>query len=183
MFRYASMAVLLGLVFFPAARGQDTDEVKRLRDTVAVLEAKLKLAEKEVELLKREVEQLKGKQAAAKEGKKSLSDLLPAGTVMEGDFRMKSSDKASGKASGKAVVTIRKRNGNKFEGAWTVTLDGVERGPVEFEGEVSGGRITFRSVDSVNKSTMSGEVTGGSLELDWASNNNLRAKVVLKLPK
>jgi len=41
------------------SRGQDTDEVRRLKERIELLEAKLKLAEKENELLKKEMEILK----------------------------------------------------------------------------------------------------------------------------
>src|SRR4051794_8836121 len=71
------------------ARADDSDEVKGLKARVELLEAKLKLAEQENERLKQEVAKLGGK-APAGEGKRSLSDLLPADAVLKGDWRSRS---------------------------------------------------------------------------------------------
>lgn len=55
------IVVLTVLVMLtPGVRGQDGDEVRRLKAKVELLEAKLKLAEKEIDLLKKELELAKG---------------------------------------------------------------------------------------------------------------------------
>ncbi len=55
MFR-SILLVMVVTVISPlsSVHGQDSEEVKRLKERIELLEAKLKLAEKEVELLKKE---------------------------------------------------------------------------------------------------------------------------------
>ncbi len=101
-------------------RGQDSDEVKRLKERNELLETKLKLAELQLDQLKKEVEQLKAKTPGGEKDvtkKQSLSDLLPEGKNITGTMVSAQTGK-----DGTVTFSITDRDGKKF-----ATLQPFER--------------------------------------------------------
>jgi hypothetical protein len=118
MFRFTMLAVTL-LVFAgaPNARGQETDEVKRLKERIELLEAKLKLAERENQDLKAENKQLKAGGAKKPADEPAVADdAFASGTVFEGRRQY-----TSLAASVQAVrLEITERKGTSFQGKLTI---------------------------------------------------------------
>src|SRR5262245_39966832 len=109
MARGVVLAVVLLVAFVaPGASGQDTEEVKRLKDRVAILEAKVKRAEAENAQLKQEVAQLK---AAAKDG-------FAKGAVFDGRRQ------SGGKVTHTLKLEVTSRQGASFKGVLSLSSTG-----------------------------------------------------------
>ncbi len=189
MRRSAVVAFALLLTSIPfTAQGDDSVEVKRLTDRVKELEAKLKSAETEIDDLKNENEQLKAKQpqVAKKPAKETLSDLLPAGSVLNGDWVITKGSGNGGK--GDVTVTIDKRDGNKFTGTYHIfnTRDAKnikgEDQTHDIKGELTGNGIRFDGAGA-KKFSASGPQVKDVLNLTYQSGSGNVGTMKLKLPK
>ncbi len=192
MRRSAVVAFTLLLTAIPfTAHGDDGDEVKRLTDRVKQLEAKLKTAETEIDDLKNENEQLKSKQPAVakKPAKEILSDLLPAGSVLNGDYVFTKGPGGPG-GKGDVTVTIDKRDGNKFKGTYHIFNQreannakvNVEAPTHEIEGVFTGDGIRFNGAGA-KKFTVFGSRVKDNLRVKYQNPDGVEADMVLKLPK
>lgn len=173
MLRFTMLAVaILPLAVASAARGQDTDEVKKLKGRIELLENKLKLAEKEVELLKKELEQTKkgGVKAPTDKPKdvQTLADLLTEGTVIRGDFSFRGK-----KVTGDWSLTIKEVTGKKFKGLYNVR---------EVEGTIDGDRISFKSVNTTVNISVIGSLKKDTIDLVWTGPEGI-ADLKAKAPK
>jgi hypothetical protein len=185
--------VLLCLAFAvgaPITRGQDSEEVRRLKKEVELLQRELKVANAEIEQLKKENDQLK---AAAKGvvapkvaagGPRVLSDMLTEGVTISGDFRFIGIDK-----KGDWALTIKKRSGKDFTGIYTAKQTsppppaGTQPIEVEAKGEIDGDRLTFSITNTAkSRATASGFHDKGTIDLDWAGQSG-KAKMTAKAPK
>lgn len=113
MFRFAMLVAFLVAAVPPSARGQDADEVKRLKARVEALE-------KENAALKAQVAELeKGNKAAPRAGGKAAKLLLAAGTTLEGIYardEVKPGGKKVEKLNADARLEIKARDKEKYEG-------------------------------------------------------------------
>lgn len=145
-----------------AARAQDTDELAKLRAQIELLKKENELLKKEIELLKKEAKAKPDGAGGSKAGARSLSELLPAGTVLKGGYRA-----TQGGGHGEITVTISERDGKKFK-ATTVARqmkDNKDVGTVdgEIEGVIDGARLTYKNIGAANKVNASLTLKGG----DW----------------
>lgn len=185
MVRYfVAAAVTFLFTSAPCARAEDSDEVKRLKERMELLETKLKLAEKENQLLRKEIELLKSGQPAPGKStsKKSLSDRLPDGTVISGVYRQFG---IAGK--GEIAVTITGRDGNKVKGTTSLKFtdpDGkVRASEGNVEGEINGVLLTLKSVGGSSKVNMTLTLKGDALEGTWSSSAGGKGTVGFKLAR
>ncbi|OWK35204.1 hypothetical protein [Fimbriiglobus ruber] len=184
MVRFTMLAVaLLVLTGTSNARGQDTDEVKKLKKEVELLERELKVARVENEQLKREIEQLKAAKTTTKKEepqKKTLSELLPTETTLSGDY----AGEKAGSERGTFAVTITERTGNKVKGTWLAKPDMKEAYPErEIVGEISDNKLVLRPVNTVTKWTCTMYLKGQALEGYNVFPDGNRVKVALKVAK
>lgn len=153
-----AVAFVLGSV-----RGEDTDEVKRLKEKVASLETKLKLAEKEIEHLKKELS-LTDRSNLKNLAKKTLSDRVRIDTVLAGD---ESFDR--GGVIGFLTITITHREGNKVKASYIWKSKRKDKGVTtrDLEGEINLNQLSFHSVGLASKInislSMNGDVLNGSV--------------------
>ncbi len=141
MVRFTMLAVaLLVLTGASNARGQDTDEVKRLKEKVELLETKLKLAERDIQDLKKENDQLKASGAKDGAAKKEGLPTLAVGSRWEG--KLKWSDNSS--LNTKFVVA--KREGNDL----TLTQENEDGATFEWVCTVKGERVEVTRVERKN---------------------------------
>jgi len=157
MIRFTMLVVpLLVLAGAPNALGQDTDEVKRLKAQVELLQAKLEVANLTIEKLEVENQKLKAGGEVEGKAKKSLSDRLPAGTSIVGTYKLPG---VNGE-SGTATLTIAERDGNKVKGTYK-----AEGGPgFEFEGTISGNTMTGKSIGSAVQKSLTVSMRGDALD-------------------
>lgn len=120
MYRFTILLTsLLMVAGTTSVRGQDIDEVKRLKERIELLETKLKLSEKENELFKKEVELLKadaGKKQVAKPA--AENDTFAEGAILSGKRTMTRGDDSWQQTM---VLIVTKRDGTSFEGELTIT--------------------------------------------------------------
>lgn len=130
--------VLFLLASGPAVRGQDTNETKRLKERVELLETKLKLAEKENELLKKELE-------AFKKGK--ADDGFGVGTKLVGTLTRSALVNGKPWVEGSDVeFEVTKRSGKEF----TAQVWGHNRKDgFEVEGTIDNTFVKFRSTKAL----------------------------------
>ena len=183
MIRYSLLTVaLVILVSGSNIRGQDSDEVKRLKERNELLETKLKLANSQIENLKNEIKDLKAQKPGEKEGgKKSLSDLLPEGKIIAGDFAFTKGSNASGTIT----LTIKERKGNKVKCTSVIVENVKDSQPKErdLEGDIDGVLLSVRTVGTSVKMTMKVEMKGDSLSGTFLHANGAGGNVGFKLPK
>lgn len=180
MIRLALLAV--SLVVLPGAsgvRGQDTEEVKKLKERIELLEAKLKQAEIEIAQLRAKTPG--GEKEAPK--KASLSDLLTVGKILSGNYR---SAKGNGlEGGGEVVITIGERDGKKVKasGVLKPSSKDAQNITIDYEGEIEGVRLTLRSVGKANKSSATLSLKGESLEGAWSNMTGDKGTMAFKLSK
>lgn len=178
MFRFSvASAVFVILVSGTHVRAQDADEVKRLKERIELLEARLKLAEKENARLRMEIEEFKAGELEDREGAKiRLSDLLPEGKVIAGDFRSIVRDEG-----GKVTISISERDGRKVKATGVTQIK--DKDPIDhlFEGEVKGSQLTLRSVGGPSKINITVILKGEGLEGTWSTSNLNKGTVGFKL--
>lgn len=181
MFRIGiATLVAAHLLNYSVVEAQEADEVTRLKERIELLETKLKLAEKENELLRKENEQLKENVARGKQvAKSSLSDLLPEGTVISGDYR----SPLVKNVAGKATVSITNRDGKKVKGTGTTKWGAEEPAEHSFEGEIKGSQLTLRSIGGSLRINMTVILKGDSLEGTWSDSMLQKGTIGFKLPK
>src|SRR5438045_4137130 len=75
MVRPLILAVVLSVAGASGAGGQDADEIKRLKERIELLEAKIKSVERDIQNLKRENEQLKGGGILGQRGREPYDSL------------------------------------------------------------------------------------------------------------
>lgn len=161
-----AMAMLI-LTGASTSHGQDTDEVKRLKEKIELLEAKLEAANLKVEGLQRENEELKNQAAQPKAGLKVarnqslLSDRLQSGTVLNGTYYFQ-----VGGERGTTTLTITERDGNKVKGTYKPKkLESAEAYPgFTFEGVIKGNALEAYSVGSANRKKMALTLRGNALD-------------------
>jgi hypothetical protein len=176
MLRHLLMTTSLILVLGGSqVRGQDADELKKLKERADALEAKLKQAEKENDALRKDNEILKAKVGE----KRTLYDRIPAGTVLAGDYKFTSTTKLP---NGELVLTIKERDGKKFKGTHVATSkDGTLT--ADIEGVINGDTLTYSRVNSVELFTVEATLKGETLECKFTDANRLKADMKLKVPK
>ena len=145
MVRYTMLAVaLLALTGASNARAQDTDETKRLKDKIELLETKLKLAERDIQDLKKENDQLK---AGGAKGPAARDDGLGVGTKLAGTLTR--SWITNGKqmtAGGGVEFEVTKRSGKDFTAEF---WDDTRKGGFGLEGTIENGVVKFKSTKSL----------------------------------
>ncbi|HEY3788103.1 MAG TPA: hypothetical protein VGL71_04570 [Urbifossiella sp.] len=188
-----ALAIAIGLTSGTASPAQDSTEVKALKERIATLESRLKLAERENELLKKELSLAKtdngspGSSSAKTAGKKTLSERLPVNTVLAGNETF---EKTNG--GGGLRITVTEREGNKIKASyvyeWT-KRDGAGRitatGKVhrDLEGEITINQLAFKSVGLTSKVNISLSMNGDTLDGSVAHSDLGKGKVSLKIPK
>lgn len=180
MFRFSvASAVFIILIAGSQVRAEDSDEVKLLKAQIELLESKLKLAEKENEQLRKEIEELKVSEPQEREAaKRLLSDLLPEGKVIAGDFRSEVRNEG-----GKITITISERDGKKVKATGVTQISGKDPMDHLFDGEVKGNKLTLRSVGGPSKININVTLKGEGLEGSWSTSNLNYGKVGFKLTK
>lgn len=175
------LAFLIVLIYVASSdvRAQDADEVTRLKEQIELLEEKLKLAEKENELLRKEIEQLKSGPPRGREtAKSSLSDLLPEGKVLNGDYRIFGRTEV-----GEVTITISDRDGKKVKASGITQIADKEPVDHDLEGEIKGNQLILRSVGGAGKINLTVTLKGEALEGGWVGSNGGRGTVGFKLSK
>lgn len=178
--RHTVLPALVALILVaPGVRGTDSDDVKRMRERIDLLETRLKLAEAEMEAMKKEIEILKGRNGlGGRERARTLSDILQDGATIAGDFRFTNVKVAPGEIS----LTVKDREGKKFRGTYRAKSHQSEF-VSDVEGEITGDQITFKGVKSVHKFTVTGAVKGESLPCTFVDDDGGRAEMTFKLPR
>lgn len=177
----ATLAMMLTMAG-PTARAQDADEVAKLRTENELLKKENELLKKEIELLKKEAAAKPDGTRKARPRPPSLSDLLPAGTVLQGTFRA-----AEGGGHGEITITITSRDGNKFkaDSALRQMRDFKELGRSEgpIEGTISGPRLTWTNIGSANKANATVILKGEALEGTYRTQAGIFGTVGLRIMK
>lgn len=154
MSRHTQLALFFIAVFtVNTLHAQETGEIKRLTDKIALLEEKLALAQKENELLKKEIELLKAKPSkAVKEGsKKDLTDLLPVGAVLTGNWRsLNKPDKDGNYGNGTISITITDRDGGKFKADSVINNQNGVSSSSSIQGVIIGQKLTWETVGNAS---------------------------------
>jgi hypothetical protein len=156
------LAVIFLVAFVaPGVRGQDTEEVKRLKERVAALEARLKRAEAENAQLKAEAAQLKA--AAAKDG-------FVKGAVFDGRRE------SGGKVTHALKLEVTSRQGTSFTGVLSLSSTaggGVRTVKVNGTAPVGNGKASF-STEKVGTFQLrfTGAFNNGELDFDFAGSND-----------
>lgn len=169
MERFTLLAMALMLMIGASdARGQDADEVKRLKAQVELLQAKLEAANLKIEKLEKENQQLKlGGKAPVPEGRKSsLSERLTQGTVLGGDFATTNMGKDNFR--GKATLTVSDRKDNNIKGKFLGTADGKPDFEFEVTGTINGNGVSIKSVGAPNPFTLIGQLRDEYLTLQFS---------------
>ena len=187
MIRFTMLAVaLLTLVGASSARGQDTDEVTRLKEKIELLQAKLETAALKIEKLEKELALTTkgGEKPVAAAKATPLSDILVAGAVLSnksehtaGPFRG---------ATGKGTLTITSREGNSFKGTTTWVSDqDKSSGSGEIAGTISGNSATWKAVDNPVQNEVKGTLRADGSYIDAIGKNakGTVIKVTLKVEK
>ncbi len=177
MSKYLVIGVGFLLLFGGAqARGQDSEEIKRLKSRIELLEMKLRLAEADNETLRKEIAALKSKAGGAgKEKPRTLSELLSDGAVLPGDFRFLNAKISAGEVT----VTIKSRNGKQFRGMHYAKNKEGELN-VEIEGEINANRFGYKAINTAHKFTVTGILKGESLECIFVNSAGEKASMTLK---
>jgi hypothetical protein len=170
------LVVLVAALSGASARGEDTDEVKRLKEQKELLETKLKLADLQIEKLKKEIEDLKAQKPGEKEvAKQQLSDLLPEGATLSGTWKT-----LDGKHFGDATPIIAERDKANIKGSFVI-LDKQNLNKIEYsvKGTVKEKTLELTSYGGADKLTVKLTMKGEELSGTW----NGMHPVGLKLPK
>lgn len=182
-YRLATVTLVL-LVTAPIVRAQDPDEVKRLKERIELLEAKLKLAERDKEDLRKEVERLKSSRPAPTKTatKETLSDRLPEGSVISGAY-----NQFGVKGSGEVTLTVTGRDGNKVRGTMFLKFKDpagkVTEKEGNVEGEINGILLTLKTAGEAGKVSLTVSLKGNVLEGKWPGSGGGRGTLGFKLPK
>ncbi|MDB5309927.1 MAG: hypothetical protein JWO38_4129 [Gemmataceae bacterium] len=182
-----AFAVLAVLVADSSVRGQDSDEVKRLKERIELLETKLKLAEAQNTLLQDKYERLKkeSEQAPTKQPgsakNQSLTQLLPQGKVITGTW-LNTSDKNSGDIT----ISITERDKEQVKARVVLTFKNkTPNQEYDVVGEVVGVKLTLKTIGSAITINIDLEYKGdGRLEGFYHNVTvNKRGKVGATIPK
>jgi hypothetical protein len=177
-------AVTFLFIATPCVRAEDSDEVKRLKERIEILETKLELAEKENGLLRKEIELLKGNEPSPGKTstKKSLSERLPEGTVITGVYIQ-----VGVKGTGEITLTVTGRDGNKIKGTthlkFTDSVGKVIEKDGDVEGEINGTLLNLKSVGRAVKTNLTVSLKGDALEGRWSSSAGGKGAVGFKLAR
>ena len=178
MVRFTMLAVaILVLTGATNARGQDTDEVKRLKEKVELLQSKLETATLKIEKLQAENEQLKAGGAKDLAKKPSLSDLLPEGKTITGTMISAQTGK-----EGTVTFVITDRDGKKYKATTTTVYMGVTTNG-KTEGEISGSQMTCKSVGLANNLSATLVLKGEELSGIVTQANGAKSKVAFSVGK
>jgi hypothetical protein len=169
MVRFALLAVALVLVAgAPDVRGQDSDEVKRLKKEIESLQAKLKDANLKIEKLEVQLKSTGGKKPADKAPK---ADPFAVGTVFTGTRTF------SGGYRQTVVLEVTKREGYMFECQITLAND-VDKskrvvGAKGMAGQENGAIVRF-TTEKVGKfqHKFTGKYNNGGVGFDVTGTNN-----------
>lgn len=173
MFRLAIGSVLAAWALTTAgARAEDASEVKRLKEKIELLEAKLKVAEAEIERLK------SAKPEKPPAGKTSLSDRLKRDVVLTGDWKYE-----KGGTYGTVTLQITHRDGDKVKAIWVSKIKGKSLGDEPMEGDINGTLLTLKRVGSAIQLNMSASLEGDVLKGTISHSDAGKGKVSLTLPK
>ena len=139
MVRFPMLAVaLLILAGASSARSQETDEVKRLKEKVELLQAKLEAATLRIEKLQAENDQLK----AGGTAKPAADDGFGVGTKLAGPYTKTWVENGKRMSVGVAwEFEVTKRSGKEFTAA---IYEDDRKAGVEVEGTIDGGQVKFR---------------------------------------
>ena len=177
-----AIMVLALLLSAPNVRGDDSDEVKRLKERIELLETKLKLAERDIEDLKKENASLRSNQPASEKpsSKKTLSERLPEGTVASGAY-----NQFGLKGRGETTLTVTGREGNKLTGTmhlkFTDAAGKVTEKEGNVEGEINGILLTLKTAGEAGKVSLTVSLRGNVLEGKWSSSAGGKGNVGFKL--
>ena len=137
--------------------------------------AEAKAIQEEMEEFKRQGEDLKPKSAR----KKTLSDMLVAGTVLTGDYKW-----INGKLpNGSLRVTIAERDGKTFKGTHVASDKNVRNAASDIAGEIVGNVITYRRINSVEVFSVRIERKGDRLDGKFSDMTGLVILMTLRVPK
>ncbi len=158
---------VFALSLLSVATAQDPTDVAKLKQQNELLQAKLEAANLKIEKLENQLaEQLKAnKLATEKEVSKrklSLSDRIPAGTAILGNYQF---TKTGGEA-GTVTLTITERDGNKVKGTYVPKALNAAEAYLgwSFEGVIAGNKLTAKSVGKAAKRTLTVNMKGDTLE-------------------
>lgn len=141
-----------------SARGQDSDELKRLKARNAELEAKIKKLEADKAELQKQLDQLKKAGDEPDGAKKTLSDRLPVGQVLAGEIRINDGTVHT------LSVKVTERSGKKVKATLSFTNRDKKVVEIPLEGEVNGVRLSLKSVGMVTHRSLSVNLKGEVLE-------------------
>ncbi len=186
MIRFTMLAVaLLTLVGASSARGQDTDEVTRLKEKIELLQAKLETAALKIEKLEKELAlTTKGGEKSAAAKATPLSDILVAGAELSSKSEHTAGPFRGG--TGKGTLTITSREGNSFKGTTTWVNDqDKSSGSGEIAGTISGNSATWKAVDNPVQNEVKGTLRADGSYIDAIAKNakGTIIKVTLKVEK
>lgn len=170
MSRLVIGTVLVAGLLAAAARADDSTEVKRLKERIELLEAKLKVAEAEVERLKA----AKGEGASASQ---TLSARLKVDAVLSGDWKYERG------GNGTVTLLVTHRDGDKVKATWKSKIKGKAIPDELMEGSVNGTLLTLKKVGSTTQLNMSASLDGDVLKGTISHTDAGKGKVTLTLPK
>ena len=87
-----------------------------------------------------------------------------------------------GAPKGEYTLTIKQLDGKKFKGSQMLIVGGktIQR---DIEGTFDADKLSYRSVDPVEKFTVIGRIKDDTIEIEYVDSNGPKAKGVLKLAK
>jgi hypothetical protein len=177
------LSVLLLLVSVSQASAQDSDEVKKLKEKIDLLEKKLQLAGRENELLRKELDQARGSKGGTlvTQDKKALSARLEVGAILTG------TEVFNNGIGGSLTLTVTERDGNKIKASYRFVKKGAQgkvlQADRDLEGEVELNRVTFKSVGKAHTINLSLSLNGDSLNGSVKHSNGNSGKVGVKFGK
>lgn len=153
------------------------DEEAQLRKQVERLKAENDALKAQIEKLKLEVADLRQK-VSPEARRTSLSDRLPKGTILRGEFV--TTNRGKDNFSGKATLTILDRKDNAVKASLLATREGKSTLEAEVAGKINGSSIDLKSVSSPMPFTLSGSLQDDYLTLLFVG-TPAKARVKLKV--
>ena len=171
MIRFTMLAVALFVLTGASnVRSQDSDEVKRLKVKVELLEAKLETAKLKIEKLQKENEQLKASEAKDAVAKPVADDGFGVGTKLAGPYTKTWVENGNRMNVGEAwEFEVTKRSGKEFTAS---VYHDDRKGGVEVEGTIDKGEVKFkvtkylteaRNSNAVGNTVFKGQLKKGTL--------------------
>ncbi|WP_020469671.1 hypothetical protein [Zavarzinella formosa] len=175
MVRFIKLAVLLlTLTSASNARGQDAD-VTQLKQHIELLQAKLEAANLKIEKLQEENKQLKA--GGAKPG----APLLKKDSVWEGTYVREEIPQGGNKVekfNSDAKFTIKKRDGDKYEGELWV---GNNKYGLQVEGTVNkDGWVTMSFLRDLAVDKFRNDIIGTGVGKGWLRDKQLDMKITIQ---